>query len=109
MLRGGPTDDEESESGGVDDDVSTELAFELEGGDSEDAGGRDEESVAVNELLKEAAEGLREGEEKGDKRKPRMGRDSTGLDREASCSCAAAEQVLSSLPRFVVCEVTFCS
>ena len=89
MLRGGVEEDDEEHNGGVDDDddvvdVSTALAmFELESrGDSEDADGRDEESIAVDE----AAEGLREGEEKGDKRKPRMGRDSTGLDREFSCS-----------------------
>ena len=89
MLRGGVEEDDDEHNGGVDEDVvdvSTALAgFELEGrggGDSEDADGRDEESIAVDE----AAEGLREGEEKGDKRKPRMGRDSTGLDRECSCS-----------------------
>ena len=91
MLREGVEEDDDEHNGGVDDDddvvdVSTALAgFELEGrggGDSEDADGRDEESIAVDE----AAEGLREGEEKGDKRKPRMGRDSTGLDREFSCS-----------------------
>ena len=100
MLRGGTTeeddDDEESEHGGVvvDDDggggggvdEGTKLAFKLEGGDSEEVDGRDEESVAVDELFKEAAEGLREGEETGDKRKPRMGRESTGLDREDTCS-----------------------
>ena len=90
MLRGGVEEDDDEHNGGVDDeddvvDVSTVLAmFELEGrgGDSEDADGRDEESIAVDE----AAEGLREGEEKGDKRKPRMGHDSIGLDREGNCS-----------------------
>ena len=89
MLRGGVEEDDDEHNGGVDDDdvvdVSTALAmFELEGrgGDSEDADGRDEELITVDE----DAEGLREGEEKGDKRKPRMGRDSTGLDRECSCS-----------------------
>ena len=90
MLRGGVEEDDDEHNGGVDDDddvvdVSTALAmFELEGRgrDSEDADGRDEASIAVDE----AAEGLREGEEKGDKRKPRMGRDSTGLNRECSCS-----------------------
>jgi hypothetical protein len=91
ILRGGAEeedDDDESERGGVDDvvDVSTTLAFELEGGgDSEDADGGDE-LITVDELFKEAAEGLRGGEERGDKRKLRMGRDSTGLDREGSCS-----------------------
>jgi hypothetical protein len=100
ILRGGVEDDgdddDDDESGheGVDDDddddavdVNTALAFELEGGgDSEDADGRDDKSMAVDELFTEAAEGLREGEETGDKRKPRMGRDSTGLDREGSSS-----------------------
>ena len=68
MLRGGVEEDDDEHNGGVDDDVvdvSTALAgFEMEGrgGDSEDADERDEESIAVDE----AAEGLREGEEKGD-------------------------------------------
>ena len=91
MLRGGveEDDDEESEHGGSVDDnvVDVSTAFELEGRggggeEEEDAHGRDEESIALNE----AAEGLREGEEKGDKRNPRIGRDSTGLDREGDCS-----------------------
>ena len=90
ILRGGVEEDDDEHNGGVDDedddviDVSTALAmFELESrGDSEDADGRDEESIAVDE----AAEGLREGEEEGDKRKLRMGRDSTGLDGECSRS-----------------------
>jgi hypothetical protein len=91
ILRGGTEEDDESECGGVDDvvEVSTTLVFELVeggGGDSEDADGRDEELIAVDGLYKEAAEGLREGEEMGDKRKFRMGRDSTGLDREGSSS-----------------------
>ena len=89
ILRGGVEEDDEDESehgGSVDDNVvDVSTAFELEGrggGDSEDAHGRDEESIVLNE----AAEGLREGEEKGDKRNPRIGRDSTGLDREGDCS-----------------------
>ena len=88
MLRGGveEDDDDESEHGGSVDDnvVDVSTAFELEGRgrEEEDAHGRDEESIAVDE----AAEGLREGEEKGDKRNPRIGRDSTGLDREGDCS-----------------------
>ena len=77
ILRGG--------GGGVVVDVvdvmSTTLAlFELEGRgeDSEDADdGRGEES-----LLYKESEGLPGGEELGDKRKLRMGRDSKGLDRE---------------------------
>ena len=93
ILRGGveEDDDDESEYGGsvdVDEvEVGTALpGFELEGRgggeEEEDAHGRDEESIAVDG----AAEGLREGEEKGDKRNPRIGRDSTGLDREGDCS-----------------------
>ena len=83
MLRG-TEDDDGSEHVGADDDavdMDTTLTFELEGrgGDLKDAEGRDE-------LFKEDAEGLREGNETGDKRKLRMGRDSTGLDREGSCS-----------------------
>ena len=111
ILRGGAEeeddDDDESELGGGGDDVvdvGTTLEFELKGGggDSEDAGGRDE---VVDELFKEAAEGLRGGEGTGDKRKPRMGRDSTGLDREGSCS-SVFELVPSSLPRFDALEVS---
>ena len=94
MLRGDTEDEDESGRGVVDDDdavgVSTTLAFELEGGgegDPEDADWGDKELIVVDELCKEAAEGLREGEEEtGDKRKLRMGRDSTGLDREGNCS-----------------------
>ena len=99
MLRGGVEDDDESELGGsVDDDddddavdMSKTLGFELQGGGGEgdleeDVDGRDEELIVVDGLLIEAAEGLREGEEMGDKRNPRMGRDSTELDREGSCS-----------------------
>ena len=92
ILRGGVEEDDDDESkygGSVDVDeveVGTALpGFELEGkggGDSEDADWRVEESIALNE----AAEGLREGEEKGDKRNPRIGRDSTGLDREGDRS-----------------------
>ena len=88
ILRGGveEDDDDESEHGGSVDDnvVDVSTAFELEGRgrEEEDAHGRDEESIAVDG----AAEGLREGEEKGDKRNPRIGRDSTGLDREGDCS-----------------------
>ena len=114
ILRGGAEeeeedddDDDESELGGGGDDVvdvGTTLAFELDGGggDSEDPDGTDE---VVDELFKEAAEGLRGGEETGDKRKPRMGRDSTGLDREGNCS-SVFEIVLSSLPRFDALEVS---
>jgi hypothetical protein len=74
ILRGGTEDESEQ---GVDDVVvqvddgstsCTTLAFELEGGeDSEEADGRrDEEFI---ELDKKEAEGLRGGEEMGDKRK----------------------------------------
>ena len=78
-------EDDDGEFGHGDVDVNT--IFEPEG-DSEDSDGMDEEFITADELLKEAAEGLPGGEEMGDERKLRMGRDSIGLDQEGTSSCS---------------------
>ena len=76
ILRGATGDER-----GVD-GVAGTAVFKLRGGGEEDDG-IDEELIAVDELYKEA-EGLLGGEGMGDERKLRMGRGSTGLEREGN-------------------------
>jgi len=77
IVRGWVSGDEHGVNGVV--DVGGTVVVELGGGEEVD--GRDEELMTVDELYREAEE-LPGGEGMGDKRKLRIGRDSTGLDRE---------------------------